>query len=520
MERLAHRTTGHRPAGPFFRGGAAALCRAVAIMGILLSGAVDAAAQRSPGGPLSEATQNLFDAVHRNDLGAAQSSVAAGAVITAVNDWGLTPVDLAVDKGYFEIAHFLLSLRNFREAAGQAAPAPPQPAPASRAPIVQPVPAPPVAALAPGAGAPVEVAGPAPSWPAGQPNPFAPDAAAETNIPIIGEIRGPEGATTPPPPAAQPPRTVAPPPAVQPPRAAAPPPAVQPPRAVAPPPAVQPPPTRTPPPAEVAAPRPRKPQRAVAAAAPPIRRAEPAASTAGDGAADESRGFFQTLADAFRPTPPKKRDGGDGDVEVAQVRLPAPRLPPPADVPREDLDKVALTVGQSAALGKAAPPAPEEPEAGARCVQTAGGATVVCVEPVDWPAEVASLVQVKSGMYRGTQALVRYDDGKATRLHALFPTQSFDAVVAFCTRRFGPPVKTLDRGTAGRTNPTALWMSVDPVTDQVVALEIRKFDDVRGAFPDTVHGAMMLFPAASAPVFPRLPLLELELEMMENGRAG
>lgn len=476
MERLAHRTTGHRPAGPFFRRGAAALCRALAILGVLLAGAVDAAAQRSSGGPLSEATQNLFDAVHRNDLGAAQSSVAAGADITAVNDWGLTPVDLAVDKGYFGIAHYLLSLRNFREAAGQAAPAPPQSAPAppaSRAPILQSVPAPPVAALAPGAGAPVEVAGPAPSWPAGQPNPFDPDAAADTNIPVIGRVRGPKGATTPPPPA------------------------------------------------EVAAPRPRKPQRAVATAAPSIRRAEPTASTAGDRAADESGGFFQTLADAFRSTPPKKRgDAGDGAVEAARVRLPAPRLPPPADVPREDLDKVALALGRSAGLGKAAPSTPEEPEAGVRCVQTAGGATVVCMEPVDWPEEMAPLVQVKSGMYQGARALVRYDDGKATRLHALFPTDSFDAVVAFLTRRFGPPVKTLDRGAAGRTNPTALWMSVDPVTDQVVALEVRKFDDVRGAFPDTARGAMMLFPAATAPVFPRLPLLKLELEMMKPRRAG
>ena len=198
----------------------------------------------------------------------------------------------------------------------------------------------------------------------------------------------------------------------------------------------------------------------------------------------------------------------------------APRLPPPADVPREDLGKVALALGRSAALGKAAPPTTEEPEAGVRCVRTAGGATVVCVEPVDWPEEVASLVQVKSGMYQGARALVRYDDGKATRLHVLFPTESFDAIVAFCTRRFGPPLKTLDRGTAGRTNPTALWMSIDPVTDQVVALEIRKFDDVRGAFPDTVHGAMMLFPASTAPVFPRLPLLKLKLEMMKSGRAG
>ncbi|MFQ5620190.1 MAG: hypothetical protein ACE5FR_14610 [Rhodospirillales bacterium] len=257
----------------------------------------------------------------------------------------------------------------------------------------------------------------------------------------------------------------------------------------------------------------------MATAAPTIRRAGPDAPTAGDRAADGSGGFFQSLADAFRPTPPKKR-GGDGDVEVAQVRLPVPRLPPPADVPREDLDKVALALGRSAALGKAAPRTPQEPGAGARCVQSASGSTVVCVEPVDWPDEVAPLVQVKSGIYRGTQALVRYDDGKATRLHALFPTGSFDAVVAFCTRRFGPPVKTLDRGTAGRTNPTALWMSVDPVTDQVVALEIRKVDDVQGAYPDTVHGAMMLLPATAAPVFPRLPLLKLKLEMMERGRAG
>ncbi len=259
----------------------------------------------------------------------------------------------------------------------------------------------------------------------------------------------------------------------------------------------------------------------MATAAPPIQRARPTTSTAGDRAADEPGGFFQTLAEAFRPTPPKKRgDGGDGDVEVAQVRLPVPRLPPPADVPREDLDKVALALGQSAALGKAAAPTPEEAGAGARCVQTAGGAMVVCVEPVDWPAEVAPRVRVKGGVYRGAQVVVRYDDGKATRLHALFPTQSFDAVVAFCTRRFGPPVKTLDRGTAGRPNPTALWMSIDPVTDRVVALEIRKFDDVRNAYRDTDHGAMMLFPASAAPVFPRRPLLKLEIEMMTPRRAG
>ncbi|HEB79147.1 MAG TPA: ankyrin repeat domain-containing protein, partial [Rhodospirillales bacterium] len=62
----------------------------------------------------SAATKSLFAAVRKNDLPAVQSAITAGADIEAVNSWGLTPVDLAVDKGNYEIAHFILSLRTFR----------------------------------------------------------------------------------------------------------------------------------------------------------------------------------------------------------------------------------------------------------------------------------------------------------------------------------------------------------------------------------------------------------------------
>jgi hypothetical protein len=71
-------------------------------------GAVATDQQRS-----SEATRSLFDAVQANDLAAVQASIAAGADLTARDQWGLTPIDLAIDKSYFEVAHFLLSLRNF-----------------------------------------------------------------------------------------------------------------------------------------------------------------------------------------------------------------------------------------------------------------------------------------------------------------------------------------------------------------------------------------------------------------------
>lgn len=84
-----------------------------------------AAAQQSPAAPSAAAeapapaprldpTQRLFDAVQANDYAAAQASVAAGADVAARDRWGLTPIELAIDKGYFELAHFLLSVRNFQ----------------------------------------------------------------------------------------------------------------------------------------------------------------------------------------------------------------------------------------------------------------------------------------------------------------------------------------------------------------------------------------------------------------------
>jgi hypothetical protein len=71
---------------------------------------VPATDQRGSG----DATRSLFDAVQANDLAAVQASIAVGADPTARDQWGLTAIDLAIDKSYFDVAHFLLSLRNFQ----------------------------------------------------------------------------------------------------------------------------------------------------------------------------------------------------------------------------------------------------------------------------------------------------------------------------------------------------------------------------------------------------------------------
>ena len=68
-----------------------------------------------------------------------------------------------------------------------------------------------------------------------------------------------------------------------------------------------------------------------------------------------------------------------------------------------------------------------------------------CVEPVDWPEAIRPLVWVNSHMYQGTYAVVRYDNGRASFIHALIPSTSYDAVVAWYVSRWGSPDQTWDR---------------------------------------------------------------------------
>lgn len=156
-----------------------------------------ATGQQRPG----DATRTLFDAVQANDLAGVQASIAAGADLTARDQWGLTPIDLAVDKSYFDVAHFLLSLRNFQRtegnprgstatrqsAAGFNVPEPAAvtggrrntlPDSARAAPRVPAEQAPPVKATP---------RQPAERWPADQPNPFDP------TLPAPGAVLSSDG---------------------------------------------------------------------------------------------------------------------------------------------------------------------------------------------------------------------------------------------------------------------------------------------------------------------------------------
>ena len=117
-------------------------------------------------------------------------------------------------------------------------------------------------------------------------------------------------------------------------------------------------------------------------------------------------------------------------------------------------------------------------------------------------------------MYGGAKSIVRYDDGKATFVHALFPSASFEAVLGHFERRFGPPTDRQELwltslSSPARSNPMSAWWSIEG--DAVTTLQIRKYDDTRGGFPDMEYGAISLHVQGAKPIFPLLSTANLML---------
>ena len=173
-----------------------------------------------------------------------------------------------------------------------------------------------------------------------------------------------------------------------------------------------------------------------------------------------------------------------------------------------------LSMGRSVVLGKAPPVGVDPVKRKKACIDKRRGVILFCIENIDWPVELENIMQVDTVMYQGLNAIVRYDNGVATRFHALFPSESFDAIVTYYIRRLGDPMNVWRRtisplAAPDRENPTVSWQALNPLTQTTSILEIRRFDDTRGGFPDEKRGAVMLYSAQSGPIFPQVSAFEL-----------
>ena len=177
------------------------------------------------------------------------------------------------------------------------------------------------------------------------------------------------------------------------------------------------------------------------------------------------------------------------------------------------LKDVILNVGDTVRLGREIDDG-RPPQEG--CMDKPGAKARFCVDPVDWPAPLAIATDAEDAVHKGSQAVVRYDQGRSSQAHVLFPTGAFTDIVEALTERYGPPTEQQMQirdvpGELRIANTVVRWKSLSGSGDATVILEVRAFDDVRYVTPDRSHGLLWLHREGAEPPFRHFNTIDLML---------
>ena len=252
--------------------------------------------------------------------------------------------------------------------------------------------------------------------------------------------------------------------------------------------------------------------------------ATPRASATAKGSSGEMtrpgplRRLYQAVEDLFGASEETDKRLEPRQATVETASLPKEPLEEPMAEPRPPPERylkgVPLAIADAIALGTRRFPQTPVAHAPENCVRKQRGTILFCVEPVTWPEDIEEHFAVATFFYRGTNAIVRYEEGESRYIYALFATDGFEAVSAYFRARYGPPTSTVQRRVTlmarpRLTSPVMIWRSADETSGAVTTLEVRKYDDSRGGFADVRHGAILLRREGTEPIFPRLSTFEL-----------
>jgi hypothetical protein len=152
------------------------------------------------------------------------------------------------------------------------------------------------------------------------------------------------------------------------------------------------------------------------------------------------------------------------------------------------------------------------------CIIKKKGYVHFCVQTINWPEHIRAQFKTTGSLYKATHAIVRYDGKRLTHSHAIFFEIGFNDVISYIKNRYGPPIEVFHKTVTPfegrpRDNPTFIWRKKERVIDKSinVTLEVRKYDDVGGGFPDMRHGFIRLYGDSSLPIFPQVSKRELML---------
>ena len=180
------------------------------------------------------------------------------------------------------------------------------------------------------------------------------------------------------------------------------------------------------------------------------------------------------------------------------------------DGPMQDID---LFVGRDITIGRAYDPA----AFGANdCVERPLHASVFCLTQFEWPAEIAASFTEDTAFTLPGEGVVRYENGRISRVYTIFKAPRFADVVKFMQHRFGPPsereIVWMPVMEAPRLpNTTFRWSAITADRRDKIILEVRNYDDQRRSFADLDHGLVRLYRDGSRPIFKHLSTMDLML---------
>jgi hypothetical protein len=198
-----------------------------------------------------------------------------------------------------------------------------------------------------------------------------------------------------------------------------------------------------------------------------------------------------------------------GSSAPVTIEIPAPEVIPGVSHP--PLEGVVLHLGEKVRLDRLYQ-ANEQPPEG--CIEKPELAARFCLDPVQWPEGLGDPLTIDDVVYKGAQAIIRYDQGKSSQAHILFPSVQFVDMVEHLKNRFGTPteeefVKIPIPNSDSVVNTVVRWRSVLQGEDKDMILEVRAHDDIRRPFPDAIHGFIWLYRKGATPIFRHLSVVDL-----------
>ncbi len=199
----------------------------------------------------------------------------------------------------------------------------------------------------------------------------------------------------------------------------------------------------------------------------------------------------------------------DSPPLIIEIRADPPKILTGAGNP--PLRGVALVLGSETGLGR---PFDGDAQALGGCIERPNIQARLCVDPLDWPPALLDLMQPTDGTHSGADAIIRYDNDRATRVNVLFPSQAFQAVIEHLQSLYGPPTEQqmTIRSLPGQTevrNTIVRWKSLAIEDSSGTILEVRAHDDLRHAHTDLRHGLVLLYRQGASPSFTQFNTVDL-----------